>query len=174
VTNKTNKKTLLTALSPSKGRLTVLSIVEGLGKLTRRISNDSGGDTMNRRYEEFSLFKKANLFLLLLLISVLPLSYAETDGMLKPKQMKADFEFLCENLIDIHPNVYANFPQGEFEAEKRKLLQQFEAPMSIDDFYYHLAKFVARVRDDHTYLAATDRMKESFGYLPPVSQVVRG
>ncbi len=38
--------------------------------------------------------------------------------------------------------------------------------MRIDDFYYHLVEFVARVRDDHTYLSASGQIEESSECLP--------
>jgi len=110
--------------------------------------------------------KKVSLSVLGLLGLIFSLSHAETDRMLKPKAMKADFEFLCENIVDIHPNIYANFPKEEFEAERQKLMEEFNTPMPIDGFYYRLVEFIVKVRDDHTYVSESDQIKKSWEYLP--------
>ncbi|KPJ59783.1 MAG: hypothetical protein AMJ46_09840 [Latescibacteria bacterium DG_63] len=104
--------------------------------------------------------------LIILLLLVLFISCEKSDTILSPSDMKEDFSFLCESLIDIHPDIYANFPRSEFEREKENFLAKFGSPLSPDEFYYDLVEFVAKVRDDHTGLFASDEVSESLKYLP--------
>lgn len=110
--------------------------------------------------------KNVILFYLLIFWVIFPLYRPEAEDLLKPNEMKADFGFLCENLIDIHPNIYANFPEEEFEAEKQRLFEKFNEPMTAEEFYNHLAGFVAKVRDAHTYISKSQEAKESGEDLP--------
>ncbi len=75
--------------------------------------------------------EKVSLTLALLLTLAFCLSHAGTDRVLTPEEMKEDFEFLCENLIDIHPNVYANFPKEELQAAKQRLWRNTSSPCGL-------------------------------------------
>lgn len=110
--------------------------------------------------------KNVILFYLLIFWVIFPLHRLEAEDLLKPNEMIADFEFLCENLIDIHPNIYANFPQETFESEKENLLRKFNEPMSVDEFYNHLVAFVARVKDAHTSVSKSEQATKSDKCLP--------
>ncbi len=77
-------------------------------------------------------------------------NFAGKDKFLTAEEARSDLGAFFPSLIDIHPNAYANFPEGEFSAAKEKVYGQIRNNLPAIEFWKLLAAFVARMGDGHT------------------------
>lgn len=63
-----------------------------------------------------------------------------------------DFEFICEKLENVHPNIYAHISEQDYKTQKRNILDNLEkvGNQPVEDFYLLVAPFVASLKDGHT------------------------
>lgn len=79
--------------------------------------------------------------------------YVDRGITLAPEEMKEDLDSLFAFLYEVHPNLYASFPEHEFHTDKKLLYDSIYEEMTDVDFWKMTARFVARIQDGHTGLA---------------------
>jgi len=61
-----------------------------------------------------------------------------------------DFDFLCNKLETVHPDIYAEYPQEKYSEDKNSILSTLQNDMTPEEFYVAVAAFVASIKDGHT------------------------
>jgi C-terminal processing protease CtpA/Prc len=77
-------------------------------------------------------------------------NYVGKDKVVTPEEMKSDLDAFFSSLIEIHPKVYANFPESEFSTEKQRIYSQVFKDLTAIEFWKLVASFTAKIGDGHT------------------------
>ncbi len=75
-----------------------------------------------------------------------------------------DFIYLIKVLKDSHPNIYENFSKDAFNAEKGKLLTEFQNLNNETEYQIKLQQFVAKIGDAHTKVFISNLYKTESQY----------
>jgi len=90
--------------------------------------------------------KVAYIFVFLILF----LPYISAQKKLSREQLVADADTLYAQMYDIHPNLFAVYPQSEFEKGLGEAKSQFRDSMIFVDFYRLVTPLVVNLGDGHT------------------------
>ncbi|MBB4034371.1 hypothetical protein GGR21_000256 [Dysgonomonas hofstadii] len=85
-----------------------------------------------------------------LILFFLFISGVTAQKKLGKEQLVADADTLHTRMYDIHPNLFAVFPQTEFEEDMAKAKSQFRDSMTVVDFYRIINPLVVKLEDGHT------------------------
>jgi len=85
-----------------------------------------------------------------LIIFVLYISNASAQKKLTREQLITDADTLYAQMYDIHPNLFAVYPQSEFEKGLAEAKAQFRDSMTLVDFYRLITPLVVKLEDGHT------------------------
>ena len=70
--------------------------------------------------------------------------------LLTPEDMQADLNELFIKLEISYPNLYANRPKDEADADRQKVFDELNHPMNIFDYYLKVAPLIDSLGDMHT------------------------
>jgi hypothetical protein len=70
--------------------------------------------------------------------------------LLAPEDMRADLNELFNSLEISHPNLYANRPKDGVDADRQKVFDDLNHPMTIFDYYLKVAPLIDSLGDMHT------------------------
>jgi len=86
----------------------------------------------------------------ILIISILFLSPVSAQKKLSREQLIADADTLYAQMYDIHPDLFAVYPQAEFEKGLTEAKTQFRDSMTAIDFYRLITPLIVNLGDGHT------------------------
>ncbi|WP_460220351.1 S41 family peptidase [Psychroserpens sp. MEBiC05023] len=87
---------------------------------------------------------------ILLLLAIVPSSYAQTKIVFEPIQMQKDLIEFKNALIKTHPGIYQYQTPQEFEQFTNQLLLEVSKPLEGKAFYNIVLKLIAKIHDGHT------------------------
>jgi len=90
--------------------------------------------------------------LCILLFSFLLISVISAQKKLSQEQLTADADTLYAQMYDIHPNLFAIYPQSEFEKGLKEAKAQFRDSMTVVNFYRLITPLVVKLEDGHTFI----------------------
>jgi len=82
---------------------------------------------------------------------------------LNKKQLKADLDYFSKKLIDMHPNPFKYIKKKEFLLYLEELKTSSEG-LGLEKVGIELMKLLARLRDCHTELGASDDVLGTLNY----------
>ena len=105
------------------------------------------------------IMKKNRHFLLLLrtfsifafLFQVCSIVYLPAQDLLTPKQLAEEYQLIKEAYQSLHPGLLRHISEADLEAHFAELRQHLSQPMNRRNLYLTYSKFLAKIRDGHTY-----------------------
>ena len=87
------------------------------------------------------------------------------------EQLIKDFNFMFKTFIEVHPDIYAIVDEKKMKEEADKIRATFSDEMTIIDFHNIIGKFVASIKDGHTFIFLFNNYlykKKDFKFFYPV------
>lgn len=97
-------------------------------------------------------FQRPLLICIFLLFRIHPFSNAQ-DGLLSPAAMQEDFQFIREQLFDVHANPFSQMTRERYQAYLDSLAAGLTRPLSIADFQSKARLALIPLGDEHAAIS---------------------